>query len=87
MTIKIDSDPQITALNKSRKANRTQALEQPEEIQNTDRVQLSASVQQTEDTARAQRVQDLKSQVENGTYNPDMREVAAGLIKFLVQGK
>lgn len=87
MTIKIDSDPQITALNKTRKTHRTQAVEQPEEIQNTDRVQLSAPVDQTEDTARAQRVQELKSQVENGTYNPDMREVAAGLIKFLAQGK
>lgn len=87
MTIKIDSDPQITALNKTRKTHRIQAVEQPEEIQNTDRVQLSASVHQTEDTTRAQRVQELKSQVENGTYNPDMCEVATGLINFLAQGK
>jgi negative regulator of flagellin synthesis FlgM len=50
-------------------------------------VQLSASAQQAENAARAERVQELKAQVENGTYNPDMREVAAGLIKFLTQGK
>ena len=87
MAIKIDGDPQITALYKSKKANRTQPAEQTDAAQGADRVQLSASAQQAENAARAERVQELKAQVENGTYNPDMREVAAGLIKFLTQGK
>ena len=34
---------------------------------------------------RAARVQELKDQVANGTYDPDLNKVASSLLKFLVE--
>lgn len=87
MAMKIYPDPQITALYKSQKANRAQAVEKTEPAKGTDQVQLSAPAQQREQALRAERIQELKAQIENGTYNPDLREVAAGLLKYIMQGK
>jgi negative regulator of flagellin synthesis FlgM len=39
----------------------------------------------TEDTERAARVQELKAQVANGQYEPDLNKVASSLLKFLVE--
>lgn len=39
----------------------------------------------TEDTNRAARVQELKQQVSNGSYEPDLNKVASSLLKFLVE--
>ena len=86
MAIYINSDAQIAALYKTKKANRVQGAEPTEAVQGADKVQISASAQQAEDAARSERIQELKAQVESGTYNPDMRAVASGLIQFLKQG-
>ncbi|MGI6657736.1 MAG: flagellar biosynthesis anti-sigma factor FlgM [Desulfobulbus sp.] len=40
----------------------------------------------TEETERASRVQELKSQVASGSYQPDLNKVASSLLKFLVEG-
>jgi negative regulator of flagellin synthesis FlgM len=85
--MKINADPQIAALYKSKKANRIQSVEGNEAVQGPDKVQISNSAHQAEAAARAERVQELKAQVENGTYNPDMRAVASGLLHFLQNGK
>ncbi len=48
-----------------------------------------ASVSQAEsvtDSERAARVAELKSQVAEGTYEPDLDKVASSLLKFLVEG-
>ena len=39
-----------------------------------------------EDAERTARVQELKAQVANGEYDPDLNKVAAKLMKFLVEG-
>ena len=39
----------------------------------------------TEDAGRAARVQELKEQVANGSYEPDLNKVASSLLKFLVE--
>lgn len=39
-----------------------------------------------EDAARAARVQELKAQVANGQYEPDLNKVASSLLRFLVEG-
>ena len=39
-----------------------------------------------EDAARAARVQELKAQVANGQYQPDLTRVASSLLKFLAGG-
>ncbi|MFP4035626.1 MAG: flagellar biosynthesis anti-sigma factor FlgM [Desulfobia sp.] len=85
--MKINADTQIAALYKSKKANQIRSVEQTEAVHGPDKVQISKSAQQAEGTTRTERIQELKAQVENGTYNPDMRKVASGLIQFLTQGK
>lgn len=40
----------------------------------------------TEDAERTARVQELKAQVANGQYEPDLNKVASSLLKFLVEG-
>lgn len=39
-----------------------------------------------EDAERTARVQELKAQVANGEYDPDLNKVASSLLKFLVEG-
>jgi len=39
----------------------------------------------TNDTGRAAKVQELKEQVANGSYEPDLNKVASSLLKFLVE--
>ena len=39
----------------------------------------------TEQADRAARVQALKEQVANGSYEPDLNKVASSLLKFLVE--
>ncbi|WP_456388248.1 flagellar biosynthesis anti-sigma factor FlgM [Desulfolithobacter sp.] len=39
----------------------------------------------TQNTERAARVQALKEQVSNGSYQPDLDRVASSLLKFLVE--
>lgn len=38
-------------------------------------------------TERAARVQELKAQIAEGTYEPDLQKVASSLLQFLVEGK
>jgi negative regulator of flagellin synthesis FlgM len=38
------------------------------------------------DAERASRVQELKSQVASGQYEPDLNKVASSLLRFLVEG-
>lgn len=37
------------------------------------------------DTERAERVQSIKDQVANGSYDPDLHKVASSLLRFLVE--
>ncbi|PID72052.1 MAG: flagellar biosynthesis anti-sigma factor FlgM [Desulfobulbus propionicus] len=39
-----------------------------------------------EKTERAARVEELKAQVANGTYEPDLNKVASSLLQYLVEG-
>lgn len=41
----------------------------------------------TQDAARAEKVAELKAQVSEGSYRPDMQKVATSLLQFLVEGK
>jgi negative regulator of flagellin synthesis FlgM len=41
----------------------------------------------TSGTARMEKVQALKEQVVSGNYRPDLRKVAASLLRFLVRGR
>lgn len=61
-----------------------------------DKVQFSSVLQdvnkakaagQSGDAARAERIQELKAQIKEGSYEPDLKKVSASLLQFLVEGK
>ena len=39
------------------------------------------------DTERAEKVQELKAQIQNGSYEPDLQKVSSSLLQFLVEGR
>lgn len=61
-----------------------------------DKVQFSSVLQdvnkanasaKSEDIERAERIQQLKAQIQNGSYEPDLKKVSASLLQFLVEGR
>ncbi len=83
---------QIGNLKKAQKAQTDNKVEGTAE----DKVQFSSvlqdvnkakSMSQTTDAARAERVQQLKAQIKEGSYEPDLKKVSASLLQFLVEGK
>lgn len=61
-----------------------------------DKVQFSSVLQdvnkakaatESADAERTERVQQLKAQIQNGSYEPDLKKVSASLLQFLVEGK
>ena len=51
-------------------------------LQNATKVQATGV---TQETARAEKIQALKSQIENGTYKPDLDKVASSLLPFILK--
>jgi len=60
----------------------------------TDRVDFSSALQQAskaqevgspQETARAEKLQALKDQIQNGTYQPDLEKVASSLLPFILK--
>lgn len=60
-----------------------------------DRVDFSSALQDaskaqaagaTQETARAEKLQALKAQIESGTYKPDLEKVASSLLPFILKG-
>ena len=41
----------------------------------------------SESIDRAAKVQELKAQIQNGSYEPDLQKVSASLLQFLVEGR
>ncbi|MGW8193921.1 MAG: flagellar biosynthesis anti-sigma factor FlgM [Desulforhopalus sp.] len=52
-----------------------------------DDVNKAKAAGQTADVERARRVQELKEQIKQGSYEPDLQKVSASLLKFLVEGR
>ena len=61
-----------------------------------DKVQFSSVLQDVNkaqeaagpsDTERTERIQQLKAQIKDGSYQPDLQKVSASLLQFLVEGK
>jgi negative regulator of flagellin synthesis FlgM len=83
---------QIGNMKKSQKVQSDKKTEGAAE----DKVQFSAVLQdvnkaraasQSGDVERAERVQELKAQIKEGSYEPDLKKVSASLLQFLVEGK
>ena len=38
-------------------------------------------------TERAAKIEELKAQIQNGSYEPDLQKVSSSLLQFLVEGR
>ena len=83
---------QIGSIKKSGKA---EAETKTGSAQEADQVQFSSVLQDVskaqsggdENIDRAERVAELKQQVANGSYEPDLNKVASNLLQFLMEEK
>ena len=78
------------------KKTQVSKADKKDEVGQADKVQFSSVLQDLHkaqatqgSTAaeRAERVQQLKAQIADGTYEPDLKKVASSLLQFLVEGK
>ena len=83
---------QIGNIKKSQKAQTDTKVEG----MGQDKVQFSSVLQdvnkakattESADTERTERIQQLKAQIQDGSYQPDLKKVSASLLQFLVEGK
>ena len=81
----------LGSINRSGKAG---AGKKSGEAGKTDRVDFSSALQQAskaqtigaaQETSRAEKLQALKAQIENGTYQPDLEKVASSLLPFILK--
>ncbi len=79
-----------------KKAQKSQPANKAESNQKADQVQFSAVLQDVHKAKqgeaamgaeRAARVEALKAQVAEGSYQPDLKKVAASLLQFIVEEK
>jgi negative regulator of flagellin synthesis FlgM len=79
-----------------KKTQKTEGGKKAQAKQGTDQVQFSAVLQDVNrakesqsamSTARAARVEELKAQIAEGSYRPDLQKVATSLLQFIVEEK
>ncbi|MBL4902520.1 flagellar biosynthesis anti-sigma factor FlgM [Desulfocapsa sp. AH-315-G09] len=83
---------QIGSINKTGKA---QTDSKTDSTRKSDQVQFSSVLQEVnkaqagtdKNSVRAERVAELKEQVANGSYEPDLNKVASSLLQFLMEDK
>ena len=77
-----------------KKSEKSQNTAKADGTQDGDQVQFSSVLQdvnkaqmETDNIDRAGRVAELKQQVANGSYEPDLNKVASSLLQFLMEVK
>jgi len=50
-------------------------------------VHKAQSAAKTPNAERAERIEEIKAQIADGSYEPDLKKVSASLLQFLVEGK
>ena len=81
---------QIGSIKKSDKAQTGKA---GGSVQDADQVQFSSVLQDVnraqsaDSSSRSERVDELKSQIADGSYQPDLNKVASNLLQFLMEEK
>ena len=78
-----------------KKTGKSQSDAKAGSAQGSDQVQFSSVLQDVnkaqagadENSDRAQRIAELKEQVANGSYEPDLNKVASSLLQFLMEDK
>ena len=67
---------------KSGEAGKSDRVDFSTALQNASKVQ---DLSPTQETARAEKIQALKEQIQNGTYQPDLEKVASSLLPFILK--
>ncbi|MBU0943444.1 MAG: flagellar biosynthesis anti-sigma factor FlgM [Proteobacteria bacterium] len=82
---------QIGSIKKGEKA---QTEKKTGPMQEGDQVQFSSVLQDVhkmqaggDNSGRAEKVAELKAQISNGSYEPDLNKVASNLLQFLMETK
>ncbi|MDX2479885.1 MAG: flagellar biosynthesis anti-sigma factor FlgM [Desulfuromusa sp.] len=78
----INRSADVGAAKKSGETGKADRVDFSSALQNATKAQ---AVSTTQDTARAEKLQALKAQIENGTYKPDLDKVASSLLPFLMK--
>ncbi len=77
-----------------KKSQPSKATNKNDGVQSKDQVQFSSVLQDvnkanstssTQDAERAARVAELKAQIAEGSYQPNLNKVASSLLKFIVE--
>ncbi len=69
---------------KASKGDNSDSVQFSSVLQDVHKAQSASSASSTE---RAARVQELKAQVAEGSYKPDLEKVASSLLEFLIEEK
>lgn len=77
-----------------KKSEKSQSTSKTDGAQGQDQVQFSSVLQDVNkaqagdgNAERADKVAELKQQVSNGSYEPDLNKVASSLLQFLMEDK
>lgn len=79
-----------------KKSDKTSSSESKSVSSGEDTVQFSSILQEVNkaqstsssgSTERAAKVEELKAQIQNGSYEPDLQKVSSSLLQFLVEGR
>ena len=75
---------------KNQQANKTDGNKKTDQVQFSDVLQDVNKAKNAESTISAERaakVQELKAQIADGSYKPDLQKVASSLLQFIVEEK
>lgn len=74
----------LQAENSAKKTDEAKSVQFESTLQGVEALQSASSTMQT---GRSEQVAALKAQVEAGTYQPNLEEVASSLLNFVVEEK
>ncbi len=94
MIDKITGNRGFGPLGNINRTGKTDAAKKSDSAKTADRVDFSSALQNatktqtvsaTQETARAEKIQALKNQIENETYKPDLEKVASSILPFILK--
>ena len=94
MVDKINSGKGFGPLGTISRSSKASSAKKAGETGKSDRVDFSSALQQAskaqdvkanQETARTEKLQALKAQIESGTYQPDLEKVAASVLPFIMK--
>lgn len=88
--IGIGGPGQIGNIRKSQENSGSQKTDEAKGVQfqsTLQEAQAAGEASSTQDVERAAKIAELKAQVAQGSYQPDMQKVSSSLLQFIVEGK